>query len=180
VNLLPEQIGTPRLHLRPPVPADAAAMLDGWCQDPVVCRFMAWPPHRSVADTRAFVADCLAGWRTGMPLVWAITDRDADAPIGTIEARPAGTTVSLGYVLRRARWGAGLMAEAVTAVTGASLALPGIFRVQAVCDTENIPSARVLEKAGFTREGRLARYGVHPNIGPEPRDVYLYARVRSP
>ncbi len=178
MDALPEQLTTPRLRLRPPKPADAEAMFAGWCQDPVVGRFMAWPPHVSATETGDFIRACLAGWQAGTPLVWVITDPDADLPIGTLEARLAGSTVSLGYVLARSRWGAGLMPEAVGAITAASLALPGIFRVQAICDTENVPSARVLEKAGFRQEGRLARYGVHPNISPEPRDVLIYARVR--
>jgi hypothetical protein len=41
------------------------------------------------ADTRRFIAGCLAGCQNGTPLVWVLTDRDADAPIGTIEAWPA-------------------------------------------------------------------------------------------
>ena len=178
MNRLPERLTTPRLTLRPLVPADAEVLFAAYCQDPEVCRFMVWAPHGSVAETRVFIEACLAGWQAGTPLVWALTDRGSDLPIGTIAARPAGTTVSLGYVLQRVRWGAGLMGEAVGAVTAASLALPGVFRVQAVCDTENAPSAGVLEKSGFLREGRLARYGVHPNISPEPRDVFIYARVR--
>jgi hypothetical protein len=28
------------------------------------------------------------------------------------------------------------------------------------------------------REGRLARFIVHPNLSDEPRDVYLYAATR--
>jgi RimJ/RimL family protein N-acetyltransferase len=36
----------------------------------------------------------------------------------------------------------------------------------------------VLEKAGMTREGVLRRFGVHPNLGPTPRDCVVYAKVR--
>ena len=55
---------------------------------------------------------------------------------------------------------------------------PDIFRVQAICDVENIGSARVMEKAGMVREGLLRRYVVHPNISDEPRDAFLYAIVK--
>ena len=68
-------------------------------------------------------------------------------------------------------WGAGLVAV--------WLAEPTIWRVQAYCDLENAASARVLEKAGLTREGILRRYIVTPNLSDEPRDVYVYARVRE-
>lgn len=178
MSLLPERFTTPRLHLRRPVAADADAIFAAYCQDPAVCRFMVWAPHESVTVTRVFIAACLAGWEAGTPLTWVLTDGETDAAFGMLEARLQGTTIALGYVLARTRWGQGLMAEAISAVAGASLARPDIFRVQAICDVENRGSAGALEKAGFVREGRLERYGVHPNISPEPRAVFMYALVR--
>jgi [ribosomal protein S5]-alanine N-acetyltransferase len=50
--------------------------------------------------------------------------------------------------------------------------------VSAVCDVDNVASARVLEKSGMAREGCLRQYIIHPNVSNEPRDVYLYARTR--
>ena len=61
------------------------------------------------------------------------------------------------------------MPEAIAALAGSVLHSPGIDRVQATCDTENIGSQRALEKSGFRCEGRLERHMVHPNISPEPR-----------
>ncbi len=40
-------------------------------------------------------------------------------------------------------------------------------------------SARVLEKAGFSLEGTLRRWAVRPNISSEPRDAFIFSRVRS-
>jgi len=68
------------------------------------------------------------------------------------------------------------MTEAIRAFTDAALRIPGIFRVQATCDVDNRASARALEKAGFSLEGRIERYMVHPNISSEPRPSFLYAR----
>ncbi|MGH6943752.1 MAG: GNAT family N-acetyltransferase, partial [Geminicoccaceae bacterium] len=82
------------------------------------------------------------------------------------------------YVLARPFWGRGYMTEAVRALIRAALADPWIFRVWAFCDVENLASARVMEKAGMSFEGRLRRWTVHPNVGPEPRDVLCYAKVR--
>jgi RimJ/RimL family protein N-acetyltransferase len=174
---LPARHETPRLHLRPPAAGDAEALFAAYCQDPLVCRYLEWAPHGSVADTRAFLARCVAGWPAGTPLTWVLGDRGGGPPFGMLEARVRPHAVELGYVLARARWGQGLMAEAVAAVTAAALGHPGCFRVQALVDAENRASARVLETAGFRQEGRLARYGVHPNMGSEPRDVFMYART---
>ncbi|MGV1760920.1 GNAT family N-acetyltransferase [Rhizobium sp. A41-96] len=38
---------------------------------------------------------------------------------------------------------------------GHALSHPAIFRAEATCDVENIASARVMEKAGVTKEGLL-------------------------
>ena len=64
------------------------------------------------------------------------------------------------------------------AFSSAALALPDCYRVQATCDTENHASARVLEKSGFVREGRLERHLILPNLGPEPRASLMFARCR--
>ena len=49
------------------------------------------------------------------------------------------------------------MTEVVRAVTDWALAQPEVHRVWAVCDVENLASARVMEKAGMAREGKLRR-----------------------
>ena len=95
-----------------------------------------------------------------------------------IEARLQGSTVDIGYVLARARWGQGFMPEAIRALAAVALSKTSVFRVHAACDTENVASQRALEKAGFLREGRLDRYTVHPNISPEPRACLMYAKCR--
>lgn len=70
------------------------------------------------------------------------------------------------------------MTEAVSAVAEWLLTAQGLYRVWAVCDTENTASSRVMEKVGMSREGILKRWTVHPNASSEPRDCYVYARVR--
>lgn len=176
--LLPEQIDTRRLRLRVPRAEDAAAIFAAYAQDPEVCRFMVWAPHDDLEVTRQFIGRCLQGWAAGTPLPWVIEDPATRDAIGMLEARVQSTTIDMGYVLARSRWGSGLMPEAIGAVADACLARPEVYRVQAVCDVENRASARALEKSGFLKEGRLERYGIHPNVSPEPRAVFMYARVR--
>ena len=175
---LPEGIETERLCLRRPRLADAPALFRAYAQDPDVCRFMIWTPHASEAMTLDFITACIEAWNSGQRFSYVITERASDAAIGMIEARLLGGTVDIGYVLAQAHWGQGLMPEAIAAVTGATLERPAFFRVQATCDVENLPSQRALEKSGFHREGRLERYTVHPNLSPEPRACFMYAKCR--
>ncbi len=95
-----------------------------------------------------------------------------------VACRPEGHKAELGYVLARSYWGNGYMTEAVSAVVDWLLSVPEVHRVWAVCDTANLASARVMEKVGMTREGILKRWTVHPNVSSEPRDCFVYARVR--
>jgi ribosomal-protein-alanine N-acetyltransferase len=172
-------MSTQRLTLRKPRESDAAPIFDAYTQDADVARFMVWRPHTRIGETEAFIAYCMQGWDSGQLRPYILTQRDNDSiPIGMLEARMLPYGVDLGYVLQRTSWGTGLMTEALIALAGAALALPGCFRVQATCDTDNHASARVLEKAGFAREGRLERHLVLPNLGAEPRASLMYARCR--
>jgi RimJ/RimL family protein N-acetyltransferase len=172
-------IVTSRLRLRPPEPSDAEPIFQRYAQDPEVTRYLIWRPHRSLAETEQFIRASIDAWSTGTEWPWVITRLSDDAVIGLVAARPdGGHRASVGYVLARAEWGKGYVAEALAAVIAAIWDSPQIYRVWAVCDVDNPASARVMEKAGMRREGRLARYVVHPNISDEPRDAYLYAVTR--
>ncbi len=174
----PERFTTPRLTLRRPVTADAPAIFEEYASDPEVTKYLMWRPHRSLGDTAAFLTFADEGWVSGKDISWAITITGSDRVIGMIGARPGHNKADIGYVLGRRHWGTGIMTEAGRAIVDLLFRERTMYRVWATCDTENLASARVLEKLGMTREGVLRRYIVHPNISEEPRDSLIYARVR--
>jgi ribosomal-protein-alanine N-acetyltransferase len=61
----------------------------------------------------------------------------------------------LGYWLSEEYWGSGIMTEAVQLVVGYAFANFDIVKLQAGVFSNNPKSMRVLEKAGFVREGIL-------------------------
>ena len=71
----------------------------------------------------------------------------------------------------------GFATEMVAETIAWALSQPEIYRVWATCDTENLASARVLEKVGLEREGTLRRWAIRPNISSEPRDAFIYSKV---
>ena len=176
--MLPEPIDTKRLLLRRPLPEDADASFEAYAQDREVTRYLVWRPHTAVETTREFIAHCLRRWESEKAFPYVITRKGDGELLGMIELRPNGHRAEFGFVLARRFWGQGVMAEAASALVAIALAQPSIFRVEATCDVENRRSARVLEKAGFSREGLLRRNIIHPNISPEPRDSLLYAITR--
>ncbi len=61
----------------------------------------------------------------------------------------------LGYWLAEDYWGKGLATRAVRLLVDYGFTRLGLARIEARVRTTNVPSLRVLEKNGFTREGVL-------------------------
>jgi RimJ/RimL family protein N-acetyltransferase len=175
--MFPDQLQTQRLTFRPLTRADAGPIFCTYAQDPLVSRFLTWRPHASIADTHAFIASTEVASASRN---YVLIDRANGALAGSFELRRySASRLGYGYCLARPFWGRGLMTEALSAVSDWGLQQPGIWRIGDVCDVENIASARVMEKAGFAREGVLRRWAVHPNLGEDLRDCFSYARVRE-
>lgn len=174
----PPIIETERLVLRPPRADDAEAIFNSYATDEEVTRYLVWRPHTSIAETEEFVSRVVAFPEDGSRLTWALTLRGDDTLRGMIELRPRVHEADVGYVLARPFWGRGYMTEALRAVLDYAFRNPGMYRVWAVCDAENVASARVMEKAGMSFEEILRRHQIRPQIGPVPRDARCYSRVR--
>jgi RimJ/RimL family protein N-acetyltransferase len=174
----PELIETERLLLRVPVMEDAAAMLESYARDPEVTRYLAWKPLQSLEEAEKAIRSRVEGWRKGISFSWTILLKEGGALAGTISLRPQGMRLNMGFVVARRYWGRGYTTEAARPVVEWALGEPGVYRVSAVCDVENLPSARVLEKIGMQLEGTLRRWDVHPNISDVPRDCLCYAAVK--
>ena len=176
----PATFETSRLWLRTPVLEDAAAIFHAYTQDAEVARYTTWSPHRSLDETRKFLEQyCEAGWKAGTVFSWLITILDGGHAAGIIDFRLTACRAEVGYVLARRHWGRGFMTEAAGAVVEWVIAQPEIHRVWATVDLENVASQRVLEKAGMVKEGVLRRWVVFPNLGPVPRDVWSFARIKE-
>ncbi len=121
------------------------------------------------------------GRGAGLHLACNARPQPGTAPIGHPDGlvfAPQAGTVGLGYwVLERARR-RGLASRAVALLTRWALAEAGMARIEALVEPENLASLRVVEKAGFVREGRLRAY-----LGPESDgrrdDVFVYSLLRT-
>lgn len=172
-----ESITTEHLELRLPRLEDATEIFSRYASNPAVTRNLSWPTHTSPADTRRFLQVAEQMRADGTLVNWAICTRNDGRLHGMIGVRPDLPRVEIGYVLAQDRWGRGWMTEALRAVVAELQKHPEVWRIHAHCATDNLASARVLEKAGFEFEGVARRYLVLPNRGPEPIDVKRYALI---
>jgi [ribosomal protein S5]-alanine N-acetyltransferase len=174
----PESFATNRLLLRVPRLSDAETIFSLYAQDSEVTRYLTWKPHADLDTTRVMLQGCQASWESESSFPWVITWKANEQLVGMISMRIKGFEAILGYVLARPFWKQGIMPEAVAILVDWALNQSSIYRVWAVCDYENLASARVMEKVGMVREGLMRRGVLHPNMSDEPRDCWLYAKVK--
>lgn len=134
-----------------------------------------FPHPYTLCDAEEFLAVVL---RQDPRVAFAIaTSREAVGGIGLDRgADICRFSAELGYWLAEPFWGRGIMTEAVRHFTGWTFEHLEVFRVHASVFANNTASIRVLEKAGFQREGRL-RASVFKN--GRILDQLLYARIKD-
>jgi RimJ/RimL family protein N-acetyltransferase len=165
-----------RVVLRPPRLGDAEELFHSVACDPEVTRFMTWTPHPDVGETRRVISKL---FNSGGERTWLIELRATGEIVGSCGFRPVTGVHSMdfGYCLGRRWWGQRLIAEVVDLLLAEMEADPKVYRISAICHVDNARSARVLERAGLSLEGRLVRHTVFPNISAQPQDVLLWAKA---
>lgn len=174
----PEVIGLRRLRLRRPRVADASAIFE-YASDPEVGRYADWPISTSIDSVIAHLHERERQWTSGAEFNWVMTVPPEDRAIGGISCFVSGHAAEFGFLMNRKFWRNGYATDAARAVVEWVFSVSSVWRLAATCDVENLASARVLEKAGLTREGTLRRAIVRPNISDRPRDAFLYSKVRE-
>jgi RimJ/RimL family protein N-acetyltransferase len=101
-----------------------------------------------------------ADWSAGDHAAWAVVDAATGVLLGSISLHSidrAQAGASVGYWTVPAARGRGVAPRAVDAVCRWAFGELAVDRVELCHAVENVASARVAEKAGFTLEGRLRR-----------------------
>lgn len=118
--------------------------------------------------------------REDLAYPFLLVDRASDAILGGLTLanvrRRAAMSATLGYWMGAPYAGKGLMSHAVPALCRHAFSLLGLERIEAACLPENEASIRVLEKAGFRREGFARGY---LSIAGARRDHLLFALLKS-
>jgi RimJ/RimL family protein N-acetyltransferase len=111
------------------------------------------------------------------PTVWAIeVDGEAAGGIGLeLQSDVERVSAEIGYWLGEAVWGRGIATEALVAVTKEAFERYQLARIYAVPFADHTASIRVLEKAGYVKEGRMKRSAIKDG---KIRDQLLYASYK--
>ncbi|EEP73654.1 GCN5 N-acetyltransferase [Micromonospora sp. ATCC 39149] len=165
--------------VRPVGPDDAAALFRLHRLPEVVAnRVPPQPPSLGDVERRCRLAG--SRWLTGVSADLAIVDaRGGELAGGCMlhHDEPATGQAMIGYSLLPAGRGRGLATRAVRLVAGWAFDGVGLARVWAGTRPENAASQRVLERAGFSREGLLR--GRLPGPGGTRIDSVLYGLLAT-
>lgn len=132
------------------------------------------PLPYSVAAARDWIAGLPERHASGMELIFALSlDRALIGSVGlTLELEHQ--RAEIGYWLGEEYRGLGYGRAAVEAVCQYALSALAIRRIYALCFPENQASHRLLEAAGFEREGLLRQHVVKEE---QSGDVICFARL---
>lgn len=172
-----ESTSKPReISLRPFEISDVDDFLT-WTSDENVTRYCRWNAYTNRDDALDFLRQVIEShpWYRAI----CVDDR----PIGSIFVLP-GTSEKdqrkgeIGYALNAKYWGQGIATKAV------NLAISQVFkdsdmcldRVEGFVLPENKASQRVLEKAGFVREGLLRKFVFFKG---QSRDIVVYSIINK-
>jgi [ribosomal protein S5]-alanine N-acetyltransferase len=168
-----EDLPTPRIHkqvhvdvyLRPLTPQDAAALLRVRTRNKDF--FEPWEPvqsarHFTLQGQREEIERARQDSRRDVRYAFGVFLTEGDDLIGRVAlsnvSRGAWQNATLGYYIDESHTGKGYATEAVRLTLQFAFGPAGLHRVQAAVLPRNVASRRVLEKAGFIREGRSTKY----------------------
>ena len=166
------------VSLRPATPDDAH-LLERWRGEPSVRRFQPIGTA-STAQLRTELERQKLGdiYRAmGEKFQWIVCSGSKPAGwITLVVTNWDHGLAEIGYALSTEFQRQGLMPHAITQLLGDLFLQTRLERIEARCATDNEASQKVLERVGFTLEGRLRGYFV---LAGERVDNYLFAILRD-
>jgi RimJ/RimL family protein N-acetyltransferase len=133
-------------------------------------------PHPYTTNDARRWLECVVGQRPESNFAIAIMDQAVGGIGFTVQPDVGHRSAEIGYWLGEEFWGRGITTEALIAVTDYAFSNYDVCRLYAHVFDWNGASARVLEKAGYTYEGRLRKSVTKAG---KTIDQLMYAMIRE-
>lgn len=149
------ELNTPRLHLRQVAETDVKEIFF-LRSDPQMIAYLDRPPAPNEEAALQFIRMLHGLEANNESVTWAITYKDDPKLLGTIcfwNLEKEAYRAEIGYALHSAHHGKGIMAEAMDTVLQYGFTTMQLHSVAANVNPNNTASIRLLERAGFIKEG---------------------------
>lgn len=158
---------------------DDAIAIHRFASDERVAKYIGWNLTHNLEETLELIEGMIKKESTGTSLYASIVHKQTDKVIGTcmffnfnMEAKHA----EIGYVLSASYWDKGYGSEIVRIMHDYGLEYLELHKLHARVVDVNIGSSKVLEKNGFSLEGRLKDYFF---IDDKYYDGLLFGKILS-
>ena len=148
------------------------------CQDPTISAFtrVPYPYDREMAEE--FVRESAFAYLNRISISFAIEiDGEFAGTIGLHTLKLSDHCAEVGYWIADSYRGKGICTEALLILTDFSLNIMRFRRLEALADFDNKASQRVLERAGYNRDGLLQSRVTKPD--GRQIDMVLFSKVSS-
>ena len=177
-----KKIETERLILREIELKDTKNIFNAILNNKDTLYFLDWPFCENINEAEIFINKLIEAHNNLKHYCWVIQEKNADNFVGCIlicnvceEKRMA----EIEYVANSEYRGKGYIAEANKKVIEYLIKECNFYRIEAVCNIENIASSRVMEKSGMKFEGILRGRALNLNSEGNPGDLKMYSVIPS-
>jgi len=174
-----KEIETDRLLLRKFKLSDAEEMYKNWANDDNVTRYITWPTHKDIEETRRVVEGYVNDSARDNYYHWCIVLKETNEAVGSIGAFRLYDDLKLfeiGYCIGKKFWNKGITTEAMKALIKFFFEEVGVNRIEARHDVKNPASGRVMIKSGLKFESILRQAGKTNN---GINDMAVYAILKE-
>jgi ribosomal-protein-alanine N-acetyltransferase len=175
---IPETIQADNLTLQRLRYEDAEEIFFAYASKPEATRYVSWPTHQRIRDTRDFLNYAVRAWDAGTDYSFSIRLTVSGRLVGSIGAIHDAGRIQFGYFIAPSQWGRGYATRATNALLDVLKCIPEIKQIETFVDTENTASIRVLQKCGLTEVERKPAYYKFINQGNRAKDCILFRLER--
>jgi|SRR5690554_5956786 len=162
-NIGTKDLETNRLILRRVRLEDVEDMFNNYTSSKEVTKYLSWKPHQTVNVTKKYVNHLLENYLRDNYYEWVIELKQINQIIGAIGANEINEKlkmIHIGYCLGEKWWNKGIMTEALTRVLSFFFEEVEVNRIEAIYDSKNIASGKVMMKCNMKYEGTLRQRGL--------------------
>jgi ribosomal-protein-alanine N-acetyltransferase len=171
---LPESLETERFFIQRLRYEDAEEIFYVYASKTEATKFVSWPTHQSMQETRRFLDYAVKAWDDHIEYSFSIRLKESNLLVGSFSVINDNGKVSFGYIFGPNHWSKGYATETCRLMMNKLFTTPGIHRIWTFVDVDNVASSKVLLKCGLVEEARLSKWFRFINQDNEPKDCLIY------
>ena len=142
--------------------------------------FLDWPYCKDINEAKQYIQNLINNSKNKKHYCWTIFEKVSNKFVGCVvicNYVENKRMAEIEYVATSKERGKGYIPEANKKVIDYLIKECGLYRIEGVCNIENIASSRVLEKSGMKFEGILRGRAIHLNKEGNPGDLRMYSVI---